>query len=222
MRTKLADRVLPNYSKGEEIFNFVSHIVGGAIGVVVLVVGIIIASIHGSVSAILTSIVFGVSSIAMFTMSSVYHALKKGKAKKVMKILDHCMIYVLIAGTYTPILVCSIVPVDPVLGWSLLAVEWILAIVAIVFTAIDLKRFQLLSMLCNLVMGWAIILFPSILLEAVGLYAFILILSGGIFYTIGAILYGIGKKRSYMHCVFHIFVLLGYITQALAILIYVL
>ncbi len=222
MRTKLADRILPNYKQGEEIFNSVSHIVGAGISVVVLITCVVIAAMHGSIAGVITSIIYGLSSILLYTMSSIYHGLPKSTAKKVMQILDHCAIYFLIAGTYTPIVVVKIIPVYPTLGWGLLALEWGLAIVAIIFTAIDVKKYQIFSMLCNLVMGWAIIVYANVLLEVVGIHGFILILGGGIFYTIGAILYAIGHKQTYMHCVFHIFVLLGSITHAFAIIFYVL
>lgn len=222
MRTKLADRILPNYTKGEEIFNYVSHIVGGGISFVVLIVCVTISILHDSNIGIITSIIYGISSILLYTMSSIYHGLPKGTAKKVMQVLDHCAIYILIAGTYTPILMCAVIPTYPTIGYAILILEWALALIAIVFTAIDLKKYQIFSMLCNLVMGWAIIVVPHILLEVVTLFGFILILAGGIFYTIGAILYAIGHKKSYMHCIFHIFVLLGSITHAFAIMIYVL
>ncbi len=222
MHTKLADRILPNYTKGEEIFNFVSHIVGGGISVVILIICITISILHDSTIGVLTSIIYGLSSILLYAMSSVYHGLPTGTGKKVMQVLDHCAIYILIAGSYTPILLCSVVPSYPTIGYGLLALEWGLASIAIVFTAIDLKKYQVFSMLCNLVMGWAIILFPQILLEVIGFHGFLLLLGGGLFYTMGAVLYAIGKKKSYMHCVFHIFVLLGGIAHAFVIMLYVL
>ena len=140
-RTKLKDRELPTYTKGEEIFNMVSHIVGGAIGLIGMVLCIIFSAIHQNSYAIVGSIIYGISMIFLYTMSSIYHGLKPTrKAKKVMQILDHCTIYVLIAGTYTPILLSSIMKVDQVAAWTMLAIVWIFALLGIVLNAIDLKQ----------------------------------------------------------------------------------
>lgn len=221
-RTTLDQRKLPNYTRGQELFNEVSHIVGGGMGVVALVLCIIKSAADGSAAGVLTSIVYGLSMIALYTMSSVYHGLKPGRAKKVMQVLDHCTIFILIAGSYTPIAVCGIVPLDPTIGWGILIFEWVVSAVAIVFTAIDLHKFAVLSMTCMLLTGWAIVPFYKTVIAAIGMNGFSLILGGGIVYTVGAILYGIGSKKSIMHCIFHVFVLVGSLVQLLAILIYVL
>ena len=103
-RTALADRLLPNYTRGEEIMNMVTHIVGGAFGVVALVIGVIAAAFTGDAMKIVSVSIYGVTLVVMYTISSVYHGLNIGTAKKVMQVIDHCDIYFLIAGTYTPIL----------------------------------------------------------------------------------------------------------------------
>ena len=113
-------------------------------------------------------------------------------------------------------------PIDPVSSGILFAIVWSLAIVAIVLTAIDLKRYQAFSMICYIGIGWAIIFKIPLLVEAVGMDGFWLILAGGVSYTVGAVLYGLGKKHRYVHSVFHIFVLGGSILHLLAILFYVL
>lgn len=222
MRTKLMDRKLPDYTKGEEIFNMVSHIVGGALGVAALVLCIIFSAIRKNGYGLAGSIVFGVSMILLYTMSSVYHGLREGKAKRVLQVLDHCTIYVLIAGTYTPVLLSAMRPIDPVSSWVLLGVMWGLSAIAITLTAIDLRKYRIFSMICYIGMGWAAVFKIGLLIEAVGMAGFVLILAGGISYTIGAVLYGMGKKRRYMHSVFHLFVVLGSALHTLAILLYVL
>ena len=222
MRTKLMDRKLPDYTKGEEIFNMVSHIVGGALGVAALVLCIIFSAIRKNGYGLAGSIVFGVSMILLYTMSSVYHGLREGKAKRVLQVLDHCTIYVLIAGTYTPVLLSAMRPIDPVSSWVLLGVMWGLSAIAITLTAIDLRKYRIFSMICYIGMGWAAVFKSGLLIEAVGMAGFVLILAGGISYTIGAVLYGMGKKRRYMHSVFHLFVVLGSALHTLAILLYVL
>lgn len=223
MRTRLADRKLPNYSIGEERFNYISHIVGGAVGFIALILCVIISSWHHDVMAIATSIIYGTTMILLYCMSSIYHGLKDGIAKRVFQVLDHCAIYILIAGTYTPIALCSIREINPVIGWGLFAVEWSMAIIAIIFNAIDLKKYAIFSMICNLVMGWGAVAVLPVAVKALTWDGFIYILIGGILYTVGAVLYGIGKKKkSYMHCIFHIFVLLASIIQLLGIVFYVL
>ena len=160
--------------------------------------------------------------IFLYTMSSIYHGLKPTrKAKKVMQILDHCTIYVLIAGTYTPILLSSIMKVDQVAAWTMLAIVWIFAILGIVLNAIDLKQFRVFSMICYIAMGWCIIFRIDLVIKSLGMTGFILILLGGIIYTLGTILYGIGKKVKYMHSMFHLCVVIGTLLQLIAIILYV-
>ena len=221
-RTKLNDRILPTYTKGEEIFNMVSHIVGGAIGLIGMVLCIIFSAIHQNSYAIVGSIIYGISMIFLYTMSSIYHGLKPTrKAKKVMQILDHCTIYVLIAGTYTPILLSSIMKVDQVAAWTMLAIVWTFAILGIVLNAIDLKQFRVFSMICYIAMGWCIIFRIDLVIKSLGMTGFILILLGGIIYTLGTILYGIGRKVKYMHSMFHLCVVIGTLLQLIAIILYV-
>ena len=222
MRTKLADRKLPGYSIGEERFNYISHIVGGAVGLIALISCVTISAWNHNVMGIATSIVYGITMILLYCMSSIYHGLRDGIAKRVFQVLDHCAIYILIAGTYTPVALCSIREVNPKVGWGIFAVEWIFAAIAIVFNAIDFKKYAAFSMVCNLVMGWAAIVVLPVTVKALTWAGFMYVLLGGILYTIGAVLYGVGKKKSYMHCVFHIFVLLGSIAHLLGIIFYVL
>lgn len=158
-RIKLADRQLPNYSKGEEIFNMVSHIVGAALGIAALVLCIIVSAKHHSGIGVVSSCIYGVTLIVLYTMSSVYHGLRPGMGKKVMQVLDHCTIYFLIAGSYTPILLVPMRAKYPVLAWSLFGLVWGCAVIACTLTAIDLKKYSVFSMICYLAMGWVIIIF---------------------------------------------------------------
>ena len=221
-RIKLADRVLPNYTTAEEVMNMVTHIVGGALGVVALVLCVIFSALHRDPWGVVGSAIYGASLILLYTSSSVYHGLHAGTGKKVMQIIDHCTIYFLICGTYTPIMLSGFVPVYPLLGWGLLAAEWALAILAATLTAIDLKKYNVFSMICYIAMGWGIIFFLPQAMEIMTKPGFLLLLSGGIAYTVGAVLYGIGSKTRWFHSVFHIFVVLGSTLQALAIILYVL
>ena len=221
-RTKLADRCLPDYSRGEEMMNMITHAIGGILGIIVLTLCVIRAVQNRNPYGIAASAVYGAAMICTFTVSSVYHGLLPCFGKKVMQVVDHCTIYFLIAGTYTAVVLSAIRPVYPVLGWGLFVFEWVLAAVAATLTAIDLKKYNVFSMICYIGMGWAVIPFAKQTLHALGAAGFALLLAGGIAYTIGAVLYGIGSKKKWMHSVFHIFVVLGALLQACSILLYAL
>ena len=216
-RTKLCDRLLPNYTRAEEIMNMVTHIVGGGLGILALALCVIRAAIHANPWGVVGSAIYGVSMIALYTMSSVYHGMRPGTGKKVMQVLDHCTIYFLIAGTYSVIALSALRPVNPVLGWGILAFQWALTALAVTLTAIDLHKYSIFSMVCYVFMGWCIIFFLPLALQALTPTGFYWMLAGGITYTIGAVLYGIGSKMHWMHSVFHIFVVLGSLLQFISI-----
>lgn len=221
-RTKLADRILPVYSPAEETMNMATHIIGGILGILALGLCVARSASHGSVAGVIASVVYGMSMIALYTMSSVYHGLRPGLGKKVMQVIDHCTIYLLIAGSYTPVMVCGMIPEYPLIGWGVLASVWALAFIAATLTAIDLKAYRVFSMICYIGMGWLIILFIPQLMRIMVPRGFHLLLAGGICYTVGAVLYGLGKKLPWMHTVFHVFVVLGSLLQFLCIYQYVL
>ncbi len=220
-RTKLSDRQLPNYTQAEERMNMITHIVGGAFGILALILCILQAAGHRNGYGIVTASIYGASMIAMFTISSVYHGLKPNLGKKIMQVVDHCTIYFLIAGTYTVVALSGIRRMYPALAWGLFGFEWAMALFATIFTAIDLKKYSVFSMACYIGMGWAIIPFWRQTMTVMTLPGFLLLLFGGIAYTIGSILYGLGKSKKWMHSVFHIFVVLGALLQFLAVLLYV-
>ena len=221
-RTELKDRTLPHYTRAEEIMNMVTHIIGGGLGITGLLLCVLKAALAANTLAITCSVIYGLSMIFLYCISSIYHGLRPGTGKKVMQIIDHCTIYFLIAGTYTPIVLCAIAPRYPTIGWGLFAAEWILAILAATLTAIDLRTYRVFSMICYIVMGWGIIFFLPQTIAVISLTGFWFLLAGGICYTIGAVLFGLGKMLRWMHCVFHIFVVLGTLLQLIAILRFVL
>lgn len=221
-RIKLRDRLLPDYTHGEEVMNMVTHIVGGGSGIIALAACVIKAGLQRNTLGVIGSAIFGSTMIILYAVSSIYHGLRPCAGKKVMQVIDHCTIYFLICGTYTPILLSAFVPVFPLLGWGLLACEWALAILAATLTAIDLKKYNVFSMICYITMGWGIIFFLPQAITVLTMPGFLLLLAGGITYTIGAILYGIGSKIRWFHSVFHIFVVLGSVLQAMAIFLYAL
>ena len=218
-RIKLEDRKLPVYTKGEEIFNMVSHIVGVALGIVATVLCVIVAASHHNTYGIVSGAIYGATMILLYTMSSIYHGLSpKLRAKKVFQILDHCSIFLLIAGSYTPFALCTLREEDALTGWLIFGIIWGLAILGIVLNSIDLKRYNVFSMICYLGMGWCIIFKVSLLPSLLGTKGFVLLVLGGLAYTIGAIFYGFGRKKKYMHSIFHLFILLGSLLQFFCIL----
>ena len=219
-RLKLSERQLPDYTRGEEIMNMVTHIVGGALGVAALTLCVIFAALNGNVYGVVGSAIYGGCMIALYSLSSIYHGMRPGTGKKVLQILDHCTIYFLIAGTYTVIALSALRPVYPVLGWGMFAFQWGLTALAVTLTAIDLKKYNVFSMTCYICMGWAILPFMRQAVEAMTEPGFYLLLSGGISYTVGAVLYGVGVKKRWMHSVFHIFVVIGSLLQFFSILFY--
>ena len=212
-RTRLSERELPRYSRGEEIMNMVTHIVGGGIAVLALAACIIKTAIKEDRMAVVCAAIYGITMVGVYAMSSIYHGLRAGTAKKVMQVIDHCAIYFLIAGTYTPIVLCALRPAYPVIGWGLFFWQWGLTALANTLTAIDLKKYKTFSMVCYIGMGWSVILFLPQVLELLGTAGFGFLLAGGIAYTVGAVLFGLGKKLPWMHSVFHVFVVLGSVLQ---------
>ena len=215
---------LPPYSRREEILNMTTHILGGAFGIVALFFCVLKSFLQWNPWAITGSFVYGVSIILLFTMSSIYHGLIPIKAKKVFRVIDHCTIYLLIAGTYTPIVLVSLRTVSAFWAWLVFGIVWGSAIFAITLTAIDMNRFRVFSMVSYLAMGWCILICLKDCITAVGGSGMLLIFYGGVLYTIGAVIYAIGKKKKldYAHTIFHIFVLFACILHFLAIYFYVL
>ena len=213
---------LPDYTKGEEIFNMVSHIVGGAMGIAVAVLCIVFAAKHGNPYSVVSAAIFGSMMIVLYSMSSIYHGLSpKLKAKKVFRVLDHCTIFFLIAGTYTPIALCTLREYNTALGWIYFGIVWGLAALGVTLTAINLEKFKVLGMIFYIALGWCILPVLPKLITLMGKGGVVFLFLGGVSYTIGAVLYGVGKKKRYMHSVFHIFIVIGSLLHFFCILFYV-
>ena len=191
-------------------------------GIIAIILCSIFGAIHHNPYAVVSGVIYGISLVLLYTMSSVYHGLSKNLfAKRVFQVLDHCMIFVMIAGCYTPFALCTIREVSSVWGWTIFGVIWGIAILGITLNSIDIKYFKKFSMICYLVMGWAVVIKVKWLYELLGTPGFILLVSGGIIYTLGAVLYGVGKKHKWMHSIFHMCILLASILHFLCILLYV-
>lgn len=205
------------YSKGEEIFNGVTHIVGGGIGIIFLIIGTIIASIKGDSLDILALVIYGVSMIILYSMSSIYHMLNLNKGKAVFQILDHCTIYLLICGTYTPYILVSL---RNLTGYIILAIVYGVSILGIVLNATMMKKLpvKIFSYISYLGIGWCVVFIIFDLIEAISLSSFIFLLLGGLAYTSGMIFYALGRKKKWFHSIWHIFVLIGSILQFVSII----
>jgi len=207
----------PRYTRGEELFNMISHIVGGGLGLVALLVCVTVAAFAQNVWGVVSALAYGFSVILLFTMSSIYHGLKVGTAKKVFRVLDHCTIFILIAGTYTPVLLTNFREAYPTEAWVMFSTIWGLALIGIVLNIVDLKRFMTFSLICYIGMGWIAIFRIDQLIAVHGAPFFVFILAGGILYTIGVLFYVLGKRKKYMHGVFHLFVNAASILHSVAI-----
>ena len=213
-RTKLADRVLPVYSIGEEVLNTATHLIGGLLGIAALVLCVWKAAADRSAAEIVGAAIYGSCLVILYGISSLYHGLRPGMAKKVLQVLDHCAIYFLIAGSYSIVCLGVLRRENAALGWGILGFEWVLCALATVLTAIDLERYKVFSMICYIGMGWAIIPLAALLLQIMTPVGFWLLLLGGISYTVGAVLFAIHRK--WLHSVFHIFVVAGSVLQFFA------
>jgi len=207
------DRTLHKYTLGEELISAISH----GIGAILALIGTILLGLKAADNGtlpLISVIIYGISMTVMYTCSTVYHSLAPNNGKKVMRILDHCFIYALIIGTYAPFTLAGI---QGWMGITIFSVVLILGIIGITLTAIDMKKYTKFCFICYLAMGWTIIIAIKPLITALNSKGLLFLILGGIIYTIGAVLYGIGKKYKYIHSLWHFFVLGGSIFLYLSI-----
>lgn len=202
------------YTLGEEIFNSVSHGVGALLAVAGTVVLIVMTALYSDPWGVVSSAVYGGTLIILYTMSTLYHAITNEKAKRVMRVMDHVTIFLLIAGTYTPI---TLVTLRGTLGWVLFGFIWGAAALGIVLNAIDLERFRKISVVCYIIMGWAIIAAIVPLINSLPTISLVFLLIGGVLYSVGVIFYAI-KKIKYFHSIWHLFTIGGSVFHYFAIL----
>lgn len=194
---------LPYYTLLEEILNALTHGSGVIFAIVAIV--LLIKSAPKDFTGLFCIGIYGGSIFLLYIISTLYHAFGLCKAKKVFQVLDHCSIFILIAGTYTPI--CFFRLGDT--GTVILFFIWAAAAVGVILNAINMKKYSKLSMICYISMGWSVIFAMKPLIDCVTSYQLRLLIWGGITYTLGAVLYMIGKRVKYMHSVWHVFVLGG-------------
>lgn len=210
---------IPKYTLGEELISSISHGIGAGLGIAALCLCVLRSGAHNDIWGIVSSWIFGISLIVLYSMSCIYHSLKPNNAKRVMRIFDHCTIFLLIAGTYTPY---TLVALRHSVGWELFGIVWGAAIIGIILNAVDMERFKGISMVCYLAMGWVIVFAFKPLMAAMPKGGIVLLIAGGISYTVGAVIYGIGSRVKYMHSIWHFFVLGGSILHFFSIYLFVL
>lgn len=202
------------YTLGEELFNAITHGIGALLSVAGCVVLLVRCHQLGNGVAAVSSAIYGATLIILYTMSTLYHALANEKAKAVFRVFDHVTIYLLIAGTYTPYTLACL---GGALGWTLFGIVWAAAIVGIIFSSISLRRFQKLSMICYIAMGWVILIAIKPLWQVIGTLPMVFLVIGGVLYTGGVLFYQMKESR-YMHSIWHLFVIAGSIFQYFSIL----
>lgn len=213
-----ASRPIQEYSLGEEIANSITHGIGALLGVAALVLVIVKSVSDGGGILLCAALLYGISLILEYTMSTLYHALTPAMAKRVFKVLDHSGIYLLIAGTYSPYCLVTLWDVG---GLWLAIFVWGVSLIGIAVEAFWTYRPRWISAVLYVVLGWSIILYVPTLYTLMPLAGFWLLLAGGLCYTVGAVFY-ILKRVRYLHTVFHVFVLAGSICQFLSIILFVL
>lgn len=204
---------LPSYSLGEEVWNAISHGMGAGLSVAALV--LLMVFTPKTPGHVLSLLGYSVAMVLLYVISTLYHALPVNKGKKVFQILDHCTIFLMIAGTYTPMLILS---VRGVTGWVMLGVIWAASIIGIVLNAIDMKRYKKFCMACYICIGWSCIFVIKPLVENLSALQLTLLIVGGVLYTVGAVIYSKGKKLAYMHTIFHLFVVAASVMQFFVVL----
>lgn len=198
-------KIKRKYTLGEEIFSSVSHGVGACLSIAGTVVLLVFSVIYGNALAVVSSAIYGVSLIILYTMSTLYHSFTNEKVKHFFQIMDHNTIFLLIAGTYTPI---TLYILGGVTGWILFSVVWVASIIGITLNSINMEKAKIPSLICYIATGWVIIFAIKPLIAKVPFLSALFLVLGGVIYTVGVVFYVI-KKVKYFHPIWHIFTVLG-------------
>lgn len=208
-------KIKRKYTLGEEIFSSVSHGVGACLSIAGTVVLLVFSVIYGNALAVVSSAIYGASLIILYTMSTLYHSFTNEKLKHFFQIMDHNTIFLLIAGTYTPI---TLYILGGVTGWILFSVVWVASIIGITLNSINMEKAKLPSLICYIATGWVIIFAIKPLIAKVPFLSALFLVLGGVIYTVGVVFYVI-KKVKYFHPIWHIFTVLGSALHYFSILI---
>lgn len=206
------------YNSKEEKINIITHAAGLVLSIIALVLLVVYSSIYGTVWHITSFAIFGSSLIVLYAASTLYHYVQNPKLRFKLNIFDHAAIYVLIAGTYTPF---ALVVLPDKIGWVIFGLSWGLALFGIIFKLFYIGKYDKISTIAYILMGWVIIIAIKPLIENFSSEGLIWLLAGGLFYTFGALLYSM-KSIKYNHAIFHVFVLLGSFCHFISVFFYVL
>lgn len=202
-----------HYTLGEEIANGITHGLGAALSIAGLAVLVALAAVYGTVWHIVSFSIFGASLIILYTASTLYHSIQIPQARPVLRIIDHASIFLLIAGTYTPFLLTAL---RGPLGWWLLGIVWGIALLGIVFKVFFIGRWEVVSTLAYVGMGWLCMVAFKQMLAVVPPAGVAWLVAGGIVYTVGVIFYAL-QRVPYSHTIWHLFVLGGSVCHFFAV-----
>jgi hemolysin III len=204
------------FTFGEELFHSVTHGIGTGLSIAGLVLLVVLAVLNGDIYQIVSFSIFGASLVILYLSSTLYHGLQQPRAKQIFKIFDHSAIYLLIAGTYTPFLLIAL---RGMAGWTLLIIVWGIALIGITLKIFFIERFQILSVVSYLLMGWLCVFVFNEMLVSIPIGGLIWLAAGGVLYTVGVLFYSL-QKIPYMHAIWHFFVLGGSICHYFAVLLF--
>jgi len=205
------------YSPVEERINVVSHAVGFIASIAALVLLVVRASLHGNAWYIVSFSIFGASLMLLYAASTIYHNSKRPELRKRLKVIDHSSIYILIAGSYTPF---TIVTLNGTVGWVIFGISWGIALTGIILKLFFTGKYNLLSTIMYVMMGWLVVFFIKPLMNSLPAEGVFWLIAGGVSYTVGAVIYMI-KKIPLNHAIFHIFVLIGSACHVVSVYFYV-
>ncbi|AOW21130.1 PAQR family membrane homeostasis protein TrhA [Urechidicola croceus] len=214
----MSKKEFSSYDPKEERLNVLTHALGLVLSVIALVLLVVKSSTYGTVTHIVSFTIFGASMIVLYSASTFYHYSTKPELRYKLKVFDHSAIYVLIAGTYTPF---TLVVLQGWVGWTIFGIAWGLALIGIILKLFYTGKYDKISTIAYVLMGWLIIFAIKPLIDNFSFEGLMWLLAGGVFYTIGAVLYSMEKVK-YNHAIFHVFVLLGSFSHFMAIILYVL
>ncbi len=210
------------YTRGEEMFSMVSHITGGAVGITAVALCVIMAALHHNTYGVVGGAVFGAMMIVYYCMSSIYHGLYAHlTSKRVFRVLTHCAVYLLVAGTYTPIALCTIREKNTALGWICFGIVWGFSVAGILLNALALEKCKVVSAILYIALWWSVMLTVGMLSDGLRAGGLSLLFSGILAYTAGVVFFIFEKKHAYLHSVGHLFTLAGSSLHLLCILFFV-
>lgn len=196
---------IENFTKGEEITNAILHGIGSGLAIAALVILIVFASIKGDARYVVSYTIYGSTLVLLYLASTLYHSFPRGKVKNLFEIFDHSAIYLLIAGSYTPL---ALVALKGTLGWTIFGIVWGLSVIGIIFKVFWVKKFVVLSTILYIAMGWLIVIAIKPLMNVLNTTSLVFLVTGGVLYTVGTIFY-VWRGMKYHHAIWHLFVLGG-------------